>query len=777
MQHLQQNTTLQGGKYRIERVLGQGGFGNTYVGINTTFEERVAIKEFFMQGINDRDDATGSITVSLERNKSQFEEQLEKFKKEALRIRKLDNSHIVKVHDLFEENGTAYYVMDYIDGENLAEHLKRTGKPMTEQELRDVLPQILDALKTVHDAGIWHLDLKPANIMIDKNGCIKLIDFGASKQLNTQKGGATTSTAISYTNGYAPREQMEQNYDKFGPWTDIYALGATLYNLLTNKRPPLPTDIDDDSSEDKHNSLLMPESTSEEMKSLILWMMQTDRNQRPQDVDNVLPMIGNYKSTISKECVDESTIVDQYPKGKKGGASSVVSTAKTNKHLYYIGISISIILLLCIGLAIWQTNDVSKYNPKYKVLSEKDKTCELFGEKYSTNITADDWYNYLNGNEAKHKNYACIPDSANGNYDIPKCVDGYDVIRLGDYSFYKTMLSSVNVSEGIKSFGNYAFGLCDSLRKVIIPNGVECIGDMCFMNDSNLADITIPETVTKIGRAAFFKCKTLNSIELPHVKQLPDSLFFSAGIESFVFNEGVTKIGSYTFYRTKIKEVIIPNSVDTIGYSVFAGCEKITNVDMGNDRPLVLGGGTFSGCKSLRSIKIPNGIKTLSGDFSGCESLVSVSLPNSIKIIGWLTFSDCKTLSSIDIPNSVDSIGGAAFVRCSSLSSINIPEGVKMIGYRAFEDCKSLSSIHLPSTLTKLGSLAFNNCTNLRMVVSDIRNPLLCKIGTSDPLENAYNQWCFNYIPYDAILYVPRGTKGIYDKAGWSRFFSQVIER
>ncbi len=287
MQHLQPNTTLQGGKYRIERVLGQGGFGNTYVGVNTVFNERIAIKEFFMQGINDRDDATGSITISIERNKQQFQEQLEKFKKEALRIRKLDNPHIVKVHDLFEENGTAYYVMDYVDGENLAERLKRTGKPMTEQEVQGILPQILDALKSVHDAGIWHLDLKPANIMVDKAGNVKLIDFGASKQLNAQKGGATTSTAISYTNGYAPREQMEQNYDKFGPWTDIYALGATLYNLLTNKRPPMPTDIDDDMSEDKHNALPFPKSVGA-MKFLVLQMMKTNRLQRPQSIDAII---------------------------------------------------------------------------------------------------------------------------------------------------------------------------------------------------------------------------------------------------------------------------------------------------------------------------------------------------------------------------------------------------------------------------------------------------------------------------------------------------------
>ena len=288
MKHLQPNTTLQGGKYRIERVLGQGGFGNTYMAINTVFNERVAIKEFFMQGISDRDESTGSVTISIERNKQEFEEQREKFKKEALRIRKLDNPHIVKVHDLFEENCTAYYVMDYIDGENLAMRMKRTGKPLTEQEVLKFLPQILDALKTVHNAGIWHLDLKPANIMVDKSNNVRLIDFGASKQLNTQKGGATTSTAISYTNGYAPREQMEQNYDKFGPWTDIYALGATLYNLLTNKRPPLPTDIDDDNSNDKHIALPMPSGIlNSSLHKLIIWMMSANRNNRPQSVDEI----------------------------------------------------------------------------------------------------------------------------------------------------------------------------------------------------------------------------------------------------------------------------------------------------------------------------------------------------------------------------------------------------------------------------------------------------------------------------------------------------------
>jgi len=351
MQHLQPYTTLKGGQYRIERMLGQGGFGNTYVGINTAFEEKIAIKEFFMQGINDRDEATGTVTVSQEQNRGQFEDQREKFKKEARRLRKLKNKHIVNVHDLFEENGTAYYVMDYIDGENLAERLKRTGKPMSEGEVREMLPGILDALKTVHDAGIWHLDLKPANIMMDKNGCVKLIDFGASKQLNAQKGGATTSTAISYTNGYAPREQMEQNYEKFGPWTDIYALGATLYTLLTRKLPPLPTDIDDDISKDKHISLPFPPGMSEGMKFFVLQLMHTNRMQRPQCINDVKSLFDNPTSIPNvgndKQFFDEETIVASPTKAQSKDVDKTKQTG-LEKRIWW-GVVIGTLSLLVIA--------------------------------------------------------------------------------------------------------------------------------------------------------------------------------------------------------------------------------------------------------------------------------------------------------------------------------------------------------------------------------------------------------------------------------------------
>lgn len=419
--------TILRGIYRIDSYLSSGGFGNTYVATNIEFDERVAIKEFFMKGVTQREDNQTTVSVSNTDNKDSFLAQREKFKKEARRIRQLRNPHIVNVHDLFEENGTAYYVMDYVDGENLSERLKRTGKPMTEQEVRDILPQILDALKSVHDAGIWHLDLKPANIMLEKSGRIKLIDFGASKQMDAQKGGATTSTAISYTNGYAPREQMEQNYDKFGPWTDIYALGATLYNLLTNKRPPLPSDIDDDDSVDKHQSLPFPVGISEEMKNLVLQLMHTNRKNRPQSVSDVMPLLekqpekprrgesktienvvkepDDSEATIISSPQSEETVIDQKPrqeiKPKEEPTPAPAAEEEQTPYEYQedetgkgktaviIGVAIVVLFLIIIGFNNGCGNEVREVavqeveNTEPTVVSRMQYETALGGCQYS----------------------------------------------------------------------------------------------------------------------------------------------------------------------------------------------------------------------------------------------------------------------------------------------------------------------------------------------------------------------------------------------------------
>lgn len=329
--------TILHGKYRVDGYLASGGFGNTYVATDISFDKKVAVKEFFLRGVSQRDDNSTTVSVSNPDSKATFTSQREKFKKEALRLYNLDNPHIVHVYDLFEENNTAYYSMDYIDGPSLKQKLNMIGHGMPEKSVRKILSQLLDALECIHDNGIFHLDLKPANIMLGRDGVIRLIDFGASKQQSTG-GGVTATSAIAYTNGYAPREQMEQNPNKFGPWTDFYALGATLYNLLTNRKPPLPTDIDDDTSTDKHVALPMPSTVSDKTKKLVLWMMATNRKKRPQSVSEILGYLsktdnGDHSSSYSFSTSDsEETVV-------KGSGSSYSSSNNGTEIPIYRSIS------------------------------------------------------------------------------------------------------------------------------------------------------------------------------------------------------------------------------------------------------------------------------------------------------------------------------------------------------------------------------------------------------------------------------------------------------
>lgn len=272
---------LQMGKYRVERYLSSGGFGNTYVVRNVEFDEVFAMKEFFMKGVNERDKGDSThISVSNPTNTEQFEQQREKFKREARRLRSLHNRHLVQVHDLFEENGTAYYVMDFVEGESLSALLKRTGQPLSEREGLRILSEVLDGLEEVHKQKIWHLDLKPGNIMLDKEGRAVLIDFGASKQL-TSSGYATSTVSMCYTPGYAPSEQVDQNIERIGPWTDLYALGATLYNILTRNNPPAISDLTE------ANAFRYPAAVSSNTRKLIEWMMNPSRQRRPQSIDSV----------------------------------------------------------------------------------------------------------------------------------------------------------------------------------------------------------------------------------------------------------------------------------------------------------------------------------------------------------------------------------------------------------------------------------------------------------------------------------------------------------
>lgn len=274
--------TLLEGRYRIERYLSSGGCGNTYLAKDTKFsgkKGRVVVKEFFLNGITHRDQHTSRVIVSNQDNAALFEKLRRKFRDEADRINELKHPNIVRVSDVFDANHTSYYVMDFISGGSLNE---RAGQ-LSEQQAVKYVRQVLQALDVVHEEGLYHLDLKPANVMLDKYDNAILIDFGASKMIGGPDGNTLSST-ILYTKGYAPAEQMYRDLELIGPWTDLYAVGATLYNLLTGKEPPSPSVL----GMKKESAFVGLDEADPGVRAFVFHCMQSDISKRPHSVAEAL---------------------------------------------------------------------------------------------------------------------------------------------------------------------------------------------------------------------------------------------------------------------------------------------------------------------------------------------------------------------------------------------------------------------------------------------------------------------------------------------------------
>lgn len=290
---LQPGSKLQNGKYRIHSVLGQGGFGITYLAEQTGLGMRVAIKEFFLKGSCQRDSSTSKVSVPVSENEELVNRCMKKFKSEARKIASVNNDHIVNIIDIFEENGTSYYVMKYLGGGSLASKLG--GGPFPEKTALRMIREVADALSSIHTNGLLHLDIKPANILMDERGRSVLIDFGVSKYVDSNQDSSTTSSLIGFSRGFAPLEQVNSTSTSLSPASDIYALGATLYNLVTGNTPPEASVVMD------AGLPAFPAGLSEEVKNAITQAMQPRRKDRPQDVESFLALLPEEEGSAPEE--------------------------------------------------------------------------------------------------------------------------------------------------------------------------------------------------------------------------------------------------------------------------------------------------------------------------------------------------------------------------------------------------------------------------------------------------------------------------------------------
>ncbi len=362
--------SLQNGKYRIEEVLGQGGFGITYLATQTLINRSVAVKEFFFRDCCEREAMSNLVTVPTAANKELVERFEKKFLKEARIILNLNHPNIIRVLDVFQENGTSYYVMEYIVGQSLQDRLNTDSKLTIEESLQ-ITFTVGNALSYIHSKHIAHLDIKPGNIMLDSSTKrVLLIDFGVSKQYDPISGDGTTTTPAGISQGYSPLEQYTPGgVNVFSPQSDIYSLGATLYKMLTGTTPPSAIDI-------SQQGLAIPNYVPRHIGYALQAAMQPVLRNRPATVVDFLKLLngGNAfpydkeRTIVNNPALQNSTL--QNPTRQTPTRPSTGN----NKWLLPTAVGLAILAII-IGFLIL-------FNSKSKSSIDKE-------EQTSTNIKSD----------------------------------------------------------------------------------------------------------------------------------------------------------------------------------------------------------------------------------------------------------------------------------------------------------------------------------------------------------------------------------------------------
>ena len=323
--------TILNGKYLVGRVLGQGGFGITYIGWDLQLERKVAIKEFYPSGHVTRQNGTGLlIWHTNDEAQTAMRGGQEMFLKEARKMSRVrDISQVVRVRSVFQENDTAYICMDFIGGQTLKDRLKSQGK-LTWEQAKGIFLPVMDAMEQVHKAGLIHRDLSPDNLMVQPDGTVKILDLGAAKDLNLNSGKTSMQVAKS---GFSPLEQYMQQGNS-GSWTDVYALAATMYYSLTGVMPPSAIDrMDKDSLDWELPELkaLPPEALAALKRAMVL-----RSEKRTQTMAEFSAQIQKKKPEPVKKPKQPPVKKEPKPPVKKKPKAPVQKEAKTQKKKWPI---------------------------------------------------------------------------------------------------------------------------------------------------------------------------------------------------------------------------------------------------------------------------------------------------------------------------------------------------------------------------------------------------------------------------------------------------------
>ena len=653
------------GRYRIDSVLGRGGMGVVYKCHDRTSGINVAVKTI-LPGV-------GQSQYELDLTKENF--QL---------VCKLHHQYIANYNSLEqdEQSGIYYLVMEYVDGEDIRSYLKKKKEDgVFEKHIQKLVRQAAEALDYAHSQQIVHKDIKPSNLMVDKKGNLKLLDFGIAAEVyvTTKKGGGSVGDQ-GFGGGtihYMSPEQLAGKKDK--PAMDQYSLAATVYDLISGK-PPFNAPND--------NALI-----------------NCIKNEIPESLEGVSPaMIEAVAKGLAKKPEDRFENCLSFAKAMN------LKTEKSSEPEIEI--------------------------PRGKPLSREDRVAcydllyELKEQFSAPPPMNQEFYQNFNRLEQRFKKYSeRKPDSVvfQGLQQIQtslqkliqeaEYLENIEILRKeirirekeiesSKIQLKKNCLKIKKLSDEAASKQDYSVAL-DLLSeyKRSIENAITDSKKTTAPEADIQTEKKTPKTEQKSNHAEMKRTLWESAVNAG-VKFSPDKKTLLKGPKT-------------------LTEFTVPDGVETIGKRAFSNCKKLKEITI-TEGVTVIEGYAFSNCSSLETITLPGSLKHIrTCVFSDCTELKNIVIPDSVTSIGVSAFNNCSGLKSVKLPEKLKNIRDFLFHGCSDMENVTIPDGVVNIGTMAFSGCCNLKNVSIPKSVMNISSLAFSGCD----VLTDIKIPKYAQVS------------------------------------------------
>ncbi len=714
------------GRYLIGKTIGKGGFGITYLAYDVKMRCKVAIKEYYPYGIAVRGSDTKTVNVTSSDSKNTFEEGASKFYEEARLVAGFNgNPNIVSVYDFFYGNDTVYFTMGYLKGVTLKAYIEKNGMLSVNQAVR-VAGDMCNALMAAHSRNVLHRDISPDNIMVCYDGTIKLLDFGAARQVISDE---SRSLSVILKQGFAPLEQYQKK-GKQGPWTDIYSLGATIYYALTGAVLDDPMTRLDEDDEFQSNPYNIPEELWKIIQKATMLKMR-DRYQDVFELKEALDelsiapeplVVVDYKAQAAKfkrssgedmgaaaapSAVAATELAKQPSQPAEMGKTTPVKQPSQPAEM---GVTTPVKqptapAEMGVTMPMKQPTELEPAPEIDKQAERKNWTCSSCGTlnfKTSTQCCkCGEKYVRLPAGAKLPNSWKCSVCGADNSGYSSFCME----CNAPKKATSGKKPDSMGVTMPVKQSSQPAeTGMTTPLRQPESePQGSVTTLFKDTEQDKNETDILAGESaVDAYERKVKAKRKRniiIGSILGAIALVIATIIIIYANQEYYY----TTKYGEIyiTSYNGKATEVVIPSEI--------------------NGKPVVaIGDRAFCDNKTINSVVIPEGVTKIGENaFFVCDNLESVTLPDGITEIGDFAFYSCVSLTKVELPDSVTRIGSSAFDYCKSLNYINIPDGVTSIGESAFSWCYELTAIDLPNSVTEIGNSAFEYSGVIRVTLSN----------------------------------------------------------